>query len=109
MGKVDLVPWVKENLKPKRCDSTQLIYDYVESQSGRCLPIIYQPFDATKRSHWADRGAIWDFYHSVGDGLLLDFGPGDGWPSLVLAPHVKEVIGVDASNRSYRNYVRDAE
>jgi SAM-dependent methyltransferase len=30
---------------------------------------------------------------------VLDFGPGDGWPSLILAPYVDEVVGVDGSPR----------
>jgi ubiquinone/menaquinone biosynthesis C-methylase UbiE len=76
-----------------------MIYDRMESQSGRCLPLIYQPFDIGKRSHWADRGACWDFVHSVGEGQILDFGPGDGWPSLIVAPYVERVVGVDASAR----------
>jgi len=29
----------------------------------------------------------------------LDFGPGDGWPSLLIAPYVKEVIGVEGSQK----------
>ena len=28
---------------------------------------------------------------------MLDFGPGDGWPSLLVAPYVAEVMGVDGS------------
>ena len=69
------------------------------SQSGRSLPVVYQPFDATKRAHWNDRGAIFDFLAAAGDGDILDFGPGDGWPSLPLAPFVRSVTGVDASPR----------
>ncbi|MFH2054767.1 MAG: class I SAM-dependent methyltransferase [bacterium] len=96
---MNLIKWIRAELRPRQVDSTALLYDRMESQSGRCLPVIYQPFDINKRSHWADRGACWDFYHSVGDGRLLDFGPGDGWPALLLAPFVEEVIGVDASAR----------
>jgi SAM-dependent methyltransferase len=29
----------------------------------------------------------------------LDFGPGDGWPSLIVAPYAAEVVGVDGSRR----------
>lgn len=96
---IDFLHWLKTTLPLQQCDSTQSIYDHMESQSGRWLPIIYQPFDINKRSHWADRGAIWDFYHTVGDGAILDFGPGDGWPALLLAPLVDRVVGVDASLR----------
>jgi ubiquinone/menaquinone biosynthesis C-methylase UbiE len=73
----------------------------MESQSGYCLPVIYQPFDASDRAHWRDRGAMFDFLFSVeGEGArLLDFGPGDGWPSLIVAPFARQVIGVDGSPR----------
>jgi ubiquinone/menaquinone biosynthesis C-methylase UbiE len=96
---MDLFRWIEQELCPRKCDSTELIYNDMDSQSGRCLPIIYQPFDTGKRGHWADRGSLFDFLYSVGNGRILDFGPGDGWPSLILAPEVDEVIGVDASAR----------
>lgn len=86
-------------MKPELVSSAEFIYDDMESQSDRCLPIIYQEFDPSKRSHWCDRGSILDFRAVCGDGNLLDFGPGDGWPSLVVAPYVKRIIGVDASAR----------
>ncbi|MFZ5815924.1 MAG: class I SAM-dependent methyltransferase [Bacillota bacterium] len=71
----------------------------MESQSGRSLPVVYQPFDAGRRGHWHDRGAILDFREAVGGGDLLDFGPGDGWPSLLVAPLARSVTGVDGSLR----------
>ncbi len=71
----------------------------MDSQSGCSLPIIYQPFDANEESHWQDRGSLFDYLFSTeGAGKrLLDFGPGDGWPSLIVAPFVDEVVGVDGS------------
>lgn len=97
----NLQHWIEEQLKPETCSSDELIYNEMESQSAYSLPIIYVPFDGRKRSHWADRGAMFDFLFSTkGFGKkLLDFGPGDGWPSLIVAPYVKEVIGVDASQK----------
>jgi len=95
--KTDVVSWVNEHLDPTPCTSVELLYDHMDSQSGRCLPLIYQPFDPNNRSHWADRGSMFDYLISTGVGKLLDFGPGDGWPSLILAPHIDKVIGVDAS------------
>lgn len=71
----------------------------MESQSGHSLPVIYQPFDAANPSHWHDRGYIHAFLAATGDGDVLDFGPGDGWPSLLIAPFVRSVTGVDASPR----------
>ena len=70
-------------------------------QSGGTLPVIYTPFDASQRWHWRDRGALFDFLYSTqGEGKrLLDFGPGDGWPSLIVAPFAGQVVGVDGSAR----------
>lgn len=91
--------WIEEKLMPKSCTSEEFIYDEMESQSEYSLPIIYQPFDATQMFHWTDRGQLYDFLYSTdGEGkTLLDFGPGDGWPSLIVAPHVKKVVGIDSS------------
>jgi ubiquinone/menaquinone biosynthesis C-methylase UbiE len=98
---MELFEWIEKRLKPELVDSVGFMYDEMESQSGFCLPIIYQPFDATKRAHWRDRGSLFDFLYATGcEGKrVLDFGPGDGWPSLIIAAHVQEVIGVDGSHR----------
>ena len=98
---MDVFDWIEKVLEPKPCTSEEFIYDDMDSQSGRSLPIIYQPFDAAKKSHWRDRGSLFDFLFSTdGEGKrLLDFGPGDGWPSLIVAPFVKEVVGVEGSHR----------
>ncbi len=74
------------------------------------LPVIYQPFGTSRRSHWWDRGAVLDFLESGGaTGRWLDFGPGDGWPSLAIAPHVESVTGVNASARRVRVCEQNAE
>jgi SAM-dependent methyltransferase len=98
---MDVFEWIETTLKPEVCTSDRFIYDDMESQSGRSLPIIYQPFDGAQRSHWGDRGWLFDFlWATAGEGkCLLDFGPGDGWPSLIVAPYAAEVIGVDGSRR----------
>jgi SAM-dependent methyltransferase len=96
---MDVFEWIEKHFSLKTCTTNKLFYDEVESQSFRCLPIIYQPFDVDTRAHWRDRGAMFDYLHSCGDGILLDFGPGDGWPSLIVAPHVQEVVGVEGSRR----------
>lgn len=98
---MDVLSWIRQTLQPTACDSEALIYEDMESQSGRCLPIIYQPFDAGRRAHWRDRGACWDFLLAArGQGRrVLDFGPGDGWPSLIIAPYVDEVVGVEGARR----------
>ncbi len=94
---MDAFQWIDANLNPRIQDEGSFLYEGMDSQSGRSLPLIYEPFDASKREHWADRGAAFDYAASTGGGRLLDFGPGDGWPSLIVAPYVDEVIGVDAT------------
>lgn len=98
---MDIAKWIDENLKPEYCTSDKFIYNDMDSQSGYCLPVIYVPFDSSNKSHWTDRGCLYDFLYSVdGKGKrILDFGPGDGWPSLIIAPFVKEVIGLDSSQK----------
>lgn len=98
---VDVFEWIRRELKPRSCNSEELIYNHMESQSERSLPLIYQPFDLAKKSHWRDRGAAYDYLYAT-DGphkRLLDFGPGDGWPSLIVAPFATQVIGVEGSHR----------
>lgn len=98
---MDIAKWIDENLKPEHCTSDRFIYNDMDSQSCYSLPVIYVPFDSSDKSHWADRGCLYDFLYSVnGEGKkILDFGPGDGWPSLIIAPYVGEVIGLDSSPR----------
>jgi SAM-dependent methyltransferase len=98
---MDVLEWIERVLHPDPTTSVGFLYDSMDSQSEYSLPVIYQPFDAGRRSHWRDRGALFDYLSSThGRGKrLLDFGPGDGWPSLIIAPSVGEVIGVDGSSR----------
>lgn len=98
---MDTLEWIKQSFDLRPCNSEIFFYDDMASQSGYCLPIIYQPFDVANRAHWSDRGAMFDFlYATQGEGnKLLDFGPGDGWPSLIVAPRAGEVIGADGSQR----------
>ena len=103
--------YIENNLKPEPCDSVELFYDQMESQSFECLPVIYRPFDPQDRAHWCDRGSMLDFLLSTrGEGKrLLDFGPGDGWPSLLVAPLAGRVVGVDASARRVQVCRENAE
>ena len=96
---MNIFEWIEVELQPTICDSEEFMYNEMDSQSDYSLPIIYQPFDTRKKSHWRDRGSLFDFLLSTqGEGKqLLDFGPGDGWPSLIVAPFVKKIVGVDGS------------
>lgn len=99
--RAEVFNWIEEELRPKPVTSTELLYDLMDSQGMYQLPLIHTAFDAGNRYHWADRGAMLDFLLSTqGEGnRLLDFGPGDGWPSLIVAPYAGEVVGVDGSPR----------
>jgi len=96
---MDAFDWIEQVLNPKACTSEEFTYDDMDSQSDRSLPIIYQPFNAGQRAHWQDRGSLFDYLFSTQGKKLLDFGPGDGWPSLIVAPFVEEVVGVEGSGR----------
>lgn len=102
----EAIDWIVANLELVETDTTAFIYDLMESQSGRSLSVIYQPFDPANLQHVADRGWMFDFVKTLElgsreepRGRVLDFGPGDGWPSLLIAPFCSEVTGVDASAR----------
>jgi SAM-dependent methyltransferase len=98
---MDAIWWITTHLAPERCTSDKFFYDAMESQSEYGLPVIYKAFDPGKAWHWDDRGRILDYLFAThGQGArVLDFGPGDGWPSLPVAPFAGEVVGVDASAR----------
>jgi SAM-dependent methyltransferase len=98
---MSIVSWLLEHRNCRECSSAEFMYDEMDSQSGRSLPVIYREFDPGNRTHWRDEGQILDFFCSLAheSPRVLDFGPGDGWPSLRLAPMAAEVVGVDASAR----------
>lgn len=97
-----VIEWLRTHHEVKAVSTAGLIYDLMESQSGRKLPVVYVPFDPADRGHFADRAVILDFAMTAGPGRVLDFGPGDGWPALLMAPFVREVVGVDGSARRVR-------
>jgi len=94
----EAVEWIKTGIRFKKADAAVRLYDRMEFQWGG-MPVIQQPFEAKRRDHFADRGSILDYALTLGTSRILDFGPGDGWPSLLLAPMVQEVVGVDGSRR----------
>ena len=102
------IDWIRANTLLIESDPVSALYDRTESQSGGSLPGVYEPFNGRRRGHFTDRGQILDFATAVGGGRVLDFGPGDGWPSLMMAPMVGEVVGVDASPRRVEVCTRNA-
>lgn len=100
---------LQDDLAVRETTASEFLYDHMESQSGKSLEIIHQPFCCDQRGHFAGRGAILDFALHAGGGRVLDFGPGDGWPGLLMAPRVKEVVGVEGSRRRVQVCVENAQ
>ncbi len=102
--------WMLAELAPSRSTTAELAYERMESQSARCLPVLYQPLDYRKRGHWLDTGVCSAFAHAVRDAAaVLDIGPGDGWPCLRIADRFEKIIGIDPSPRRVRVQRENAE
>jgi ubiquinone/menaquinone biosynthesis C-methylase UbiE len=91
--------WIQENLPCVRTTSASS-YDRMPLQSGGALVEIYQQPDSTKIGHWIDTALCAAFVEAVNvpGGTVLDVGPGDGWPSLIIASSFAKVVGIDPSS-----------
>lgn len=92
--------WIHNNLSPKQCNSASVKYDRMALQSGGRLVFIYEEPDPGDAYHWRDTAYCRAFVEAVGSGsgkTILDIGPGDGWPSLNIAPYFGKVVGIDPS------------
>ena len=108
--RTEIERWILLNLTPQPSTTAELMYERMESQSGRCLPVLYEPLDNTKRSHWRDEALIGAFAHAMGDAkTVLDVGPGDGWPALRIADRFRKIVGIDPSPRRVRVQRGNAE
>ncbi len=98
---MDVFNWIENNFSLIHCDSTAFIYNDMASQSAKSLPVVYKPLNVNEKASWEAIGEIYDYLFSTQcfGGKILDVGPGDGWPSLVIAPFVNEVTGIDASQK----------
>ena len=95
-----ILEWIAGNLRPRKSDAASLRFERMESQSGARMPEVHLPLDPLDPAHWHHRGMIWDYVLSLeGAERVLDIGPGDGWPALLLAPHFKEVVGIEPGAR----------
>jgi len=92
--------WLWENLKPEVSNSAAQTYENLAQQADGKLPVINQPLDLSNPAHFRDEAQIQQIAALVKDAReVLDLGCGDGWPSLRIAPVVRSVTGIDASNR----------
>jgi len=92
--------WITRSRRPRASDSATLRFERMESQAAFGLPEVHKPLDHHDPSHWHHRGMIWDYVLSLaGAQRVLDVGPGDGWPSLLIARHFREVVGIEPGPR----------
>ena len=104
--------WVWGELAPPAwVDSAQAIYELLPFQRYRQLPFVDVAYDPRREEHWADSARVADFasqlksgQRSDGAGVVIDIGPGDGWPSIPLAAALPDaiVVGVEPSPRRAR-------
>jgi ubiquinone/menaquinone biosynthesis C-methylase UbiE len=88
--------WILEHTRPAAADSATLRFERMTAQGCGRLPEIDVPLDPGNPGHWHHRGLILDYALALaGARRVLDIGSGDGWPSLLLAPHFPEVIGIE--------------
>ncbi|MFH1144969.1 MAG: class I SAM-dependent methyltransferase [Candidatus Eisenbacteria bacterium] len=91
---------ILSRVRPGPSDAAHLRFERMESQADLRIPEIHIPIDVRDPEHWARRGLIWDYVQSLdGASKVLDVGPGDGWPALLLAPHFHEVVGIEPGPR----------
>ena len=97
MTKHDPIEWITEHVDVQSTTFGSFFYGRIEQWSPGRLPGINCTFDPTNKDHFITRAKELDYGITVGGGRILDFGPGDGWPALRIAPMVEHVVGVEAS------------
>lgn len=89
----------REIAAPQVVDSARALYAWMPRQRSGNLAFVDDPYDAQREAHWADAARVADYAAALPEGgrRVLDFGPGDGWPSLPLAAVLPgaQVLGVD--------------
>ena len=83
--------------------SARALYERVRLWSSGNLPGVDVAYDPLQEHHWHYAALVEDFASHLPEGgtRVLDFGPGDGWPSIPLARRLPaaRVLGVDPSPR----------
>ncbi|MDA0270637.1 MAG: class I SAM-dependent methyltransferase [Chloroflexi bacterium] len=93
----------RELVPPEEVDSARALYEGAPLWSNRQLPFVDVPYDAAREQHWADAARVADYASHLPPGgrVVVDIGPGDGWPAVPLAARLPTatVIGIDPAPR----------
>jgi SAM-dependent methyltransferase len=108
MTKCDPTKWIEQHLDVRAASYGAFFYARIEQWSPGRLPGINCTFDPGNKTHFGLKAAELDFAITVGRGRILDFGPGDGWPALRIAPMIESVVGVEASAQRVETCRRNA-
>lgn len=89
--------WIHEHLDPIENSTAQMRYKGWSTVAGDDLLEIYAEPDCRKIYHWRDTALCSAFVSALAcpNGKILDIGPGDGWPALIIAPYFRTVVGID--------------
>lgn len=109
MTSSDPIQWLTQHVGFAPATFGEFFYGRIEKWAPGGIAGINCEFDPADKTHFLNRGMELDFAMTVGGGRILDFGPGDGWPALRIAPMVKEVVGVDASVQRVETCKRNAQ
>ncbi|MBP6875908.1 MAG: class I SAM-dependent methyltransferase [Candidatus Eisenbacteria bacterium] len=95
-----ILEWLMDHARPAVSDSATVRYERMEICAPPARPGIHLMPDAADPAHWQALGLVQDYLLSLaGARRILDVGPGDGWPALLLAPQVEEVVGIEPGPR----------
>lgn len=94
--------WIQTHL-PVRAGSYQDLTENMERQCPVDIAGSYRNWDPAVTADWEERIV---FSHLLDllppEANVLDVGIGDGWPSLLIAPAVGQVVGIDIAARRVR-------
>jgi ubiquinone/menaquinone biosynthesis C-methylase UbiE len=105
----DAITWIRGRFRLERADSARFIYGTQPTLSNYAQPGIYKPWDPRSGIHFRLRARVLDWASVMAGRRVLDFGPGEGFPSLLLAPYVREVVGVDGSAKRVQECAGNAQ